>query len=181
MLTRNQKSQCVDEISQKLSDSKAVFLVDFKGIDVEQMTELRKSLRKVSSEIKVVRNTLARQAMKSHAHVEQALSSDFVGPNAFIFSYEDPSASAKILKKYGEEEEVLTFKVGVMGETVLDLSQLKHLATLPGKQELRAQLLSLMHQPATSLVRLFTAASRDFLQVLNARRQSRAEAKEGED
>ena len=97
MLTRAQKAERIQKLSENLSRAKATFVVDFNGMDVEQVTGLRKGLRGVDSEMKVVRNTLAKLALKDHPEVDAALGSELVGTNAFVFAYEDASASAKAL------------------------------------------------------------------------------------
>ena len=175
MLTREQKADRISKLSENLSRAKATFLVDFKGMNVEQVTNLRKSLNKVDSEMKVVRNTLARLALKDYPEADQALEGAFVGTNAFIFAYEDASASAKALTEFSKDVEQLKLKTGVMEGQKLDEAKIKYLATLPSKDELRAQLLSLMNTPATNMVRLLNAAPASFLNVMNAYKDSKGE------
>ena len=175
MLTRAQKAERISQLSDRLSRAKATFLVDFKGMDVEQVTTLRKTLVKSDSEMKVVRNTLAKLALKDHPEADQALDGEFVGTNALVFAYEDPSASAKALSEFSKEVENLKLKTGVMEGQKLDEGKIKYLATLPGKDELRAKLLSVMTQPATSMVRLMNAVPGNFLNVMNAYKDTKSE------
>ena len=175
MLTRAQKAERISNLSTDLSRAKATFLVDFNGMNVEQVTNLRKDLRKVHSEMKVVRNTLAKLALKDHPETGAALEGEFVGTNAFVFAYEDASASAKALAEFSKVVEKLKLKTGVMEGQKLDEARIKYLATLPGKDELRAQLLSVMLMPATNAVRVMNAIPSGFLNVMNAYTDSKGE------
>lgn len=166
--TREIKQQEITNISEKFGRSKAAFLVDFKGMDVESVTRLRKSLKPANSEMKVVRNTLAIRALSDHPTVKPALEDKFVGTNAVVFAYEDPSAVAKILAKFGEEVEAFQLKHGVMDGAALDQKGIKYLATLPSKPELRAKLLGTFAAPMTKLLGTMQAVPGGFVRVLNA-------------
>ena len=175
MMTRADKAEKISALSKCLSRAKATFLVDFKGMDVEQVTNLRKNLYKIDSEMKVVRNTLAKLALKDHPEENAALDGEFIGTNALVFAYEDPSASAKALTEFSKDVEALKVKTGVMEGNKLDEGRIKYLATLPGKDELRAQLLCLFMAPATNTVRVMNAVPSGFLNVMNAYKDSKAE------
>ena len=168
MMTRAQKDEEVTHISECLGRSKAAFLVDFKGINVEEVTSLRKSLHPIQTEMRVVRNTLAKRALGDHPDVEPYLSDHFVGTNAIVFSYDDVSASAKALAEFSKEVEKLVIKVGVMDGKGLDSSQVKYLAELPSKDQLRAKLLGTLQAPASQLVRLFNEVPSSFVRLLAA-------------
>ncbi len=175
MLTRAQKAERISQLSDNLSRAKATFLVDFNGMDVEQVTDLRKGLRNVDAEMKVVRNTLAKLALKNHPETDQALEGEFVGTNAFVFAYEDASASAKALTEFSKVVEALKVKTGVMEGQKLDAGRITYLATLPGKDELRAKLLSVFMAPATNAVRVMNAVPSGFLNVMNAYKDTKGE------
>jgi large subunit ribosomal protein L10 len=166
--TRAEKHEEIASLSDKFARSKAAFLVDYKGMDVEQVTILRKKLSTLKSEMKVVRNTLAIRALKDHPDSEAAVANDFVGTNAVVFVYEDPSASAKALDEYSKEVAALKLKTGVMDGARLDAAKIKMLANLPSKEALRGQLLGLFNMPATSFVRVLNAGPSGFLNVMNA-------------
>src|SRR5690606_30554918 len=100
MMTKERKAQEIASISEKFGRSKAAFLVDFKGMDVENVTKLRKLLRPVESEMKVVRNTLAIRALADHPQMKAPLENELVGTNAVVFAYSDPSAAAKALQNF---------------------------------------------------------------------------------
>lgn len=176
MMTRAQKIEEVARISNGLDKAKAAFLVDFKGINVEKMTSLRKSLRPIESEIKVVRNTLARRALKDHPELESCLSDHFVGTNAIVFAYGDASASAKQLTEFSQEVEALVIKTGVMGSKSLDKAQIKYLATLPSKGELQAKLLGTLQAPMSKFVRVLNGVPSGLVRLLGAYKDSKAES-----
>jgi large subunit ribosomal protein L10 len=175
MLTRAQKAERISALSDNLSRAKATFLVDFNGMNVEQVTDLRKKLHGIKTEMKVVRNTLAQLALKDHPESDAALQGEFVGTNAFVFAYEDPSASAKALAEFSKDVEALKLKTGVMEGQKLDEGKIKYLATLPGKDELRAKLLSVFMAPATNAVRVMNAVPSGFLNVMNAYKDTKGE------
>jgi large subunit ribosomal protein L10 len=168
LITREQKQQEVTSLSEKFGRSKAAFLVDFKGMDVESVTKLRKTLVPINSEMKVVRNTLAIRALADHPSIKPVLESKFVGTNAVVFAYEDPSAAAKALTAFGKDVEAFQLKSGVMEGAALDEQGIKYLSTLPGKNELRAQLLGVLAAPATKLLGTMQAVPAGFVRVVNA-------------
>ena len=174
--TREQKTQEITSLSEKFGRSKAAFLVDFKGMDVESVTKLRKTLKPTNSEMKVVRNTLAIRALADHPTMKPVLEDKLVGTNAVVFSYSDPSASAKALDLFGKDDEAFQLKFGVMDGQALDQSKIKYLATLPSKQELQAKLLGVFAAPMTKLLGTMQAVPAGFVRVLNAYSETKKEA-----
>lgn len=153
-MTRETKEQEIKFITDCFAKAKGAFVVDFKGMKVEQVTNLRKLLNKSESEMKVVRNTLAKRAFKDHPAVEKAFSEKMKGTNAIVFSYGEVNATAKTLADFAKDVEVLQIKTGVMDGNALDDAKIKFLATLPGKDALRAQLLAIFNEPGARLARL---------------------------
>ena len=168
MLTRQRKSELVKDLADKFERSKATFLVDFKGLSVGQVTEVRKALRSVGSELKVARNTLARRVLANHEKENAVLSDKLVGTNAFVFAFEEAPASAKTLTAFVKDLEFLKIKSGVMGGEELDENKIKFLATLPGKNELRAKLLGTLQAPASQLARAILGVPKGVVTVLKA-------------
>lgn len=157
MITRADKEQQVKAIADKFAKSKGAFIVDFKGIKVEQVTNLRKKLNKSESEMKVVRNTLAKRAFKDHPGAATAFETSMKGTNAIVFSYGEVNATAKVLADFAKDVEVLQIKKGMMDGEPLDEAKIKFLATLPGKDQLRAQLLAVFKEPSAKLARVLDA------------------------
>ncbi|MBN8536099.1 MAG: 50S ribosomal protein L10 [Deltaproteobacteria bacterium] len=169
VITRADKESEVKIISEKLAKSKAAFIVDFKGMKVDQVTDLRKKLHPVESEMKVVRNTLAKRALKDFPVMSDAISSAFKGTNAFVFAYGDVAAAAKTLSVFAKDIEVFQLKSGVMDGRKLDEKSINFIATLPGKDQLRAQFLALLNTPATQVVRVLNEVPTALARVLKAK------------
>lgn len=173
LITREDKQQEVTALSERFGKSKAAFLVDYKGMDVESMVRLRKQLKPLNSEMKVVRNTLAIRALADHPTLKPVLEDKLVGTNAIVFAFEDPSAAAKALSKFGEDVEAFELKSGVMDGAALDKAGIKYLATLPGKNELRAQMLGVLSAPMTKFLGTMQAVPGSFVRVLAAYRDTK--------
>ena len=167
-MDRATKAQEISEIGEKFSKANAAFLVDFKGMNVEQVTTLRKNLFKLNAEMRVVRNTLAKRALKEYPAAEQALSESFVGTNAIVFAFGDASASAKQLAEFTKEVETMDLKVGYMDGQFLDKDMVKYLATLPSIEVLRAQFLGTLAGPMQKFVSTLAAPATNFVCLLSA-------------
>ncbi len=153
-MLRSEKDTDIKLISEGFAKAKGAFIVDFKGMKVEQVTNLRKKLHAAQSEMKVVRNTLARRAFKDHPVADQAFASTMTGTNAIVFAFGEVVAVAKTLADFGKDVEALKIKSGMMDGEALDSKKINFLATLPGKDQLRAQLLMLMKEPSARLARV---------------------------
>lgn len=153
MITREIKERQVKSLADMFAKARGAFIVDFKGMKVEQVTNLRKKLIHSESEMKVVRNTLARRAFKDHPAVEKAFGGSMTGTNAIVFSYGEVNTTAKVLADFAKDVEVLQIKTGMMDGEALDDGKIKFLATLPGKNELRAMFLGVLNAPGSKLAR----------------------------
>ena len=169
-MDRLQKAEEISTLSQQFSKMKAAFLVDFKGMNVEQVTSLRKKLRGAKAEMRVVRNTLAKRALKEYPKTDAVMHDTLVGTNAFVFAFEDVSAPAKILSDFAKDVEQLQLKIGVMDGTKLDQEGIKYLATLPSKEVLRAQLLGVFSAPMAKFLGQLEAAPSSFVRLLSAQK-----------
>ena len=172
MITRADKAQEIASLSEKFARSNAQFLVDFKGLSVEQVTNLRKKLFPVNSEMKVVRNTLAIRALVDNPK-SASLKDSLSGNNAVVFAYEDAAAVAKALTDFAKDVELLQLKTGVMDGQKLDAAGIKALATLPPKDVLRAMLLGTMAGPMSAFVRTLSAVPSGFVRVLAAHNENK--------
>ncbi|MCP8618057.1 50S ribosomal protein L10 [Salirhabdus salicampi] len=139
------KKQVVSEISDKFKNSKSTILVDYRGLDVEEVTELRQQLRQAGIDFKVYKNTMTRRATEE-AGLE-GLNEVLVGPTAIAFSEEDVVAPAKILNNFAKEHEDLEIKGGVIEGNIATLDQIKELADLPSYEGLLSMLLSVLQAP----------------------------------
>lgn len=170
MITRNDKSAEIANLSDKFGRAKAAFLVDFKGMTVEQVTDLRKKLVPIEAEMKVVRNTLALRALTDHPEAKTAVESAFTGNNAVVFAFGEAPATAKALADFAKTVELLQLKAGVMDGSKLDANGIKALANLPSKEVLRAQFLGVLQAPMSKFVQTLNAVPSGFARVLGAQR-----------
>lgn len=139
------KKQIVEEITAKLQASKGTVVVDYRGLDVAAMTELRKQLREAGCELKVYKNTLARRAAEALELAE--INEHLIGPTAIAFSPEDAVAAAKIIHKFAKDHEDLEIKAGIVEGLVVSKEKVEELADLPSREGLLAMLLSVMQAP----------------------------------
>ncbi len=139
------KKQTVAEIAEKLKDSKSTILVDYRGLDVSEVTELRSQLREANVDFKVYKNTLTRRAAQEAGF--EGLDEVLTGPTAVAFSTEDVVAPAKVLNNFAKDHENLEIKGGIIEGNVASLEQIKELADLPSYEGLLSMLLSVLQAP----------------------------------
>lgn len=139
------KKQIVSEITDKFRTSKSTILVDYRGLNVAEITELRKQLREAGIDFKVYKNTLLRRATAELGMTE--LDEVLVGPTAVAFSEEEVVAPAKILNNFGKEHKALEIKSGVIEGEIATLEQIKSLAELPSREGLLSMLCSVLQAP----------------------------------
>ena len=146
MKSKKQKSDEVDYLRKELEAATNLVVVRFKGLTVEQDTDLRVRVRQSESKYRVVKNTLAHLAAKG-TPAEQ-LASHFDGPTAIAYNAGDPVALAKALSDYARANPVFEFRAGMVEGRVVDISTLAEIAALPSQEELLARLLFLLNAPA---------------------------------
>jgi len=139
------KSQHVDAISEQLKNSVSTVLVDYRGLSVSEMTELRKQLREAGVEFKVYKNTMTRRAAEKAELTE--INEFLTGPNALAFSNEDVVSPAKIINEFSKDHEALEIKAGIIEGTFTPAEDVKAIATLPDKDGLVSMLLSVLQAP----------------------------------
>ena len=164
-MKRTEKEAQVQMIKEKLSEAQAVILADYRGLTVEEMTELRKKLREAGVELRVVKNTLARLAAKE-AKIDD-LDSHLNGPIAMAFGIGDPVAPAKILHTFARTHKNLELKAGLLEKKILDRKGIEALAALPTREVL-CQLAAAMVGPLRNLGFVLSAPIRDLVYVLEA-------------
>jgi large subunit ribosomal protein L10 len=144
-----QKKVIVDEITDKLKSSVSTVVVDYRGLSVAEVTELRKQLREAGVDFKVYKNTMTRRA--ADAAELSGLNDALTGPNAIAFSNEDVVAPAKILNDFAKKHEALEIKAGVIEGSIASVEDIKALAELPSREGLLSMLLSVLQAPIRNL------------------------------
>jgi large subunit ribosomal protein L10 len=161
-----EKIESVEELRGRLTGVKTVLLTEYRGLTVAQLSDLRKQLRSVSAEYKVIKNRLARLALSPDlAEVKGLLK----GPTGMIISKDDPVAVAKALHTFARTNQALVIKAGYIEGRVLQPDGLKALADLPSREALRAQIVGAIAGPLTQLVSLLQAPQRELVYVLSQR------------
>ena len=146
------KKPIVDQISEELNGAKAAVLVDYRGLTVEQDTNLRKQLREAGVVYKVYKNTMINFAVKGTEFEE--LSKHLEGPTAIAISKEDATAPARILFNFSKNAPKLELKAGVVDGTYYDEKGIQVIATIPSREELLSKLLGSMQSPITNFARV---------------------------
>lgn len=172
--TISQKRVVVDEISAKMKVAKAMVFADYRGLTVEQDTELRSALRKAGVEYKVVKNTLTRFAAKENGL--DGLDGVLNGPTAMAVSDSDPVAPAKILSEYAKKYDKLELKAGVVEGKIIDVEGIKFLAELPSREVLVARVLGGLNAPISGFVNVLNGNIRGLVVALNAIAEKQANA-----
>lgn len=173
-MDRIQKETQVAEIKDRFGRMASAVVTDFRGLDVETLNSLRREFDKLDIEYKVVKNTLVMRAVSDAAFADK-LSGFMEGPTAIAWSYEDPVAPARVVADFAKTNDKLKIKCAVLDGQVLSEPQVIQLSKMPGKDEIKAQLLATFMAPAQTMVRLLAAAPTSFMYLLNARKSALGE------
>ena len=165
MKTREQKAAEVSELTEQIGKASNAFLIDFKGITVPQVTELRKQVRQTNSGYVVVKNTLALIALKDSPIIN--MKEQFTGPTAIAFNATDAVVLAKALTKFAKDVPAVSFKGALLNGQVVPASEIQNIANLPSREELVAKLLYLLLSPIRGLVTVLQANIRNLAVVLD--------------
>lgn len=172
-MNRQEKEQLVGEIRDLLDGAHAVILTHYTGLDVASMVKLRAALRKSGAGMRVMKNTLAVLATTDTDF--SGLHPFFKGPTGVVYTHEDAGAAAKVIMEFAKDHPALKVQAGYLdGGKILDPSGVESLSKLPGKDQLRAMLLSTLGGVPRKFVGLLAATPRNFVGVLEARRRSLA-------
>jgi len=150
------KGQVVSEIAEKLEKSSSTVIVDYRGLTVEEVTELRKKFREANVEYKVYKNTLVRRAAKQ-VGINDLNDESLVGPNAIAFGYEDPVAPARVISDFIKTHPKLELKMGIVEGEFYGKEQIEEFANIPSREVLIAKLLGSLKAPVSNFAYLIDA------------------------
>jgi large subunit ribosomal protein L10 len=161
-----EKVESVEDLKRRLSGVKTVLLAEYRGLTVQQLNDLRRQLRSVSAEYKIVKNRLARLALSESLSGVKSL---LKGPTGMVISKDDPVAVAKALHTFARTNQALVIKAGYVEGQMLEPAGLKALADLPSKEAIRSQIVGALQGPMAQLVGLLQAPQRELVYVLSQR------------
>ncbi|WP_294578914.1 50S ribosomal protein L10 [uncultured Thomasclavelia sp.] len=151
------KSSLVEEINAKLQAAQSAVVVEYRGLSVAEMTELRKNLKAEDSELKVYKNSLVRRATVDTAY--EGLNDQLTGPNALAFGNSDAVAPARVIAKFAKEHEALVIKGAVVEGKLLTLDEVKEISTLPNREGMYSMLLAMLKEPVAKVARVIQAVA----------------------
>jgi len=165
-MNRNEKSEIISEIKGLLESSSAVYLTDYHGINVEDISSLRNQFRNEGVRYRVYKNTLVKRALDEMGKYDK-IADHLTGMVGFAFTTTNPIAPAKIINKYFGDKDKLSLKACYVEGEYFDGSQLKTLATLPTKNELIASIMGSLNSPVSGIVGAINAVMRDLVSVVD--------------
>ena len=172
-LSLEQKQAVVSEVSAKLANAQAVIVAEYRGIGVENVTQLRAKARKSGLYLRVLKNTLARRAVQGTPFAK--LADQMSGPLMYGIA-QDPVAGAKVLAEFAKENELFVIKGGAMQNAVMSAKDVNTLATMPSREELLAMLMGTMQAPVAKLVRTMNEVPGRFARTVAALRDQKEKA-----
>lgn len=165
-ISKQRKQQMVDEYANWIRQSKAMIVVEYTGLTMKQMDELRAKIRETGAEFHIVKNTLGKVAFQQAGW--EASDTMFEGSTAISFAFQDPAATAKTINDYLRTSEFVKVKGGYLDQHTISTADVKALAELPPLPVLRAQLLGTILAPASKLVRTLAEPARGLAAVVKA-------------
>lgn len=170
-LKLNDKKEIVAEVAEVASKAVSVVAADYRGLTAAEMTQLRANARQAKVNLRIVRNTLARIALKGTEF--ECIDNALIGPTILAFAADEPSATARLMRDFAKDHDKLAVKAISLGGKFYDGSQLDFVAKLPTKDEAIARLMSVMQAPISKLVRTLAEPQAKLVRTLAAVRDSK--------
>jgi ribosomal protein L10 len=170
-MKREEKEKQIQELHEKFSSATVAIMAEYSGLNVEDLTDLRRLLRKADAEFRVVKNTMAVRAAEGTSAVEAKPA--FQGPIAVAFGYADPVPPTKIMKEFADKKEMLKIKMGVIEGRIVDAKNIKFIAQLPSREVLIANLVSQLQAPITGVVWVLEGLMQQLVGTLDAIREKK--------
>jgi large subunit ribosomal protein L10 len=172
-LNREAKAVMIDDVSAQVAKAQSIIIAEYRGLDVANITELRKKARNSGVYLRVLKNTLVRRAVTGTPF--ESLAAHMVGPLIYGIST-DPVAAAKVLQDFAKANEALVIKAGAMPNYLMDAAGVKALASMPSRDELLATLLGTMQAPVAKFVRTLNEVPSKFVRTVAALKEQRESA-----
>lgn len=175
-MNRTEKTELSTQLKDKFSRAKVAIFADYKGLKASQADDLRRQLRTHNTEVKVLKNNVARLVSKEGALGDdvKALMDTVVGPTLVAFAFGDPAAAAKVIHKFSQDNEALKLKDSLLGRARINAASVEELAKLPSKEVLIAKMLGTLNAPITNFVGVMAALPRSLVTVLAAIEKKKA-------
>lgn len=158
----------------RFEKANAAIIAEYRGLTMADLTELRRALRKVKGEFKVIKNRVAKKAVLGKVQKYSGLAGNLKGPIGVAYLYGDPAAGAKTLVDFEKTKELFKITAGVMESKSITAAQVKAIASLPSKEVLLGQLVGLLVSPHRGLLGVLTAVPRSLVQVINAIKEKKS-------
>jgi large subunit ribosomal protein L10 len=172
-MKRSEKEAIINEVAERISRAVAMYFADFSKLTVNEETELRREFRKASVEYTVIKNTLMRKALERLTGYDRVYNK-LVGPTGIAFTFNDPAAPAKVIKKFSEKTGKFQLKAAIIENQIYEGTKLEQLSNLPTRKDMIAAILGSLQTPVSGIVGTINAAMRDLVLVVNAIEKKKA-------
>lgn len=173
-MTYKAKEALRGEIGEKFNKASAAIIAEYRGLTVEEITELRVQLRESEAEFTILKNRVAKKAMEDECKDSNELSGDLTGPVGAVFVYGDPAQATKSVLEFAKAKDNFSVKSGMMDGKVVSIDDLKAIASLPSKEVLLAKIVGSLVSPHRGLVTVLSGVPRNLVQVINAIKDTKA-------
>ena len=177
-MNRTEKAELGTVLKDKFTKANLAIFVDYKGLSANKADDIRRKLRAHKSEVKVLKNNVARLISKDGSLGEgtKAVMDDLVGPTLVAFSFGDPAAVAKAIAEFAKDNEEFRLKDSLMGQVKISAQDIEALAKLPSREVLLAKMLGTLNAPVTNFVSVLAAVPRSLVNVLSAIERKKSES-----